>query len=133
MARQRPATANGVCFLLLEDEFGTVNLVVPPQVYQRDRLTVRSEPLVVADGRLERYASAGGAINFVVRRLRPLEVPTGKVADVHDLPSRSRRRLEPVPAPGDAVEAEPALAAGAAGSFRAVAPPVQSFARGRSR
>jgi error-prone DNA polymerase len=122
MARQKPSTAKGVCFMLLEDEFGTINLVVPPPVYERDRRTVRSEPLVVADGKLERYASAGGAINFVVRRLRPLEVPIAPLAEVRDLP---RRSLEPAAAD------EPALAA--AGAFRAVAPPVQSFARGRSR
>ena len=30
VARQRPATANGVVFMLLEDEVGQVNLVVPP-------------------------------------------------------------------------------------------------------
>jgi error-prone DNA polymerase len=131
MARQRPATANGVCFLLLEDEFGTLNLVVPPPVYERDRLAVRSEPLVVADGRLERYASAGGAINFVVRRLRALDVPVGAIAEVHDLPTRARRHLEPVP--DDTAREPAAVVAGSSGSFRAVAPPVQSFARGRSR
>jgi error-prone DNA polymerase len=125
MARQKPGTANGVCFMLLEDEFGTINLVVPPPVYERDRSTVRSEPLVVADGKLERYASAGGAINFVVRRLRPLEVPIAPLADVREL---ADRRPQPVVAD----EQEQQLAA-AAGAFRAVAPPVQSFARGRSR
>ena len=31
VARQRPATANGVVFMLLEDEFGQVNLIVPPR------------------------------------------------------------------------------------------------------
>jgi error-prone DNA polymerase len=128
MARQKPATANGVCFLLLEDEFGTVNLIVPPPVYERDRLTVRSEPLVIAEGRMERYASAGGAINVVVRRLRPLEVPTGRLASVHDLPAAVSREV----GRGDGVEEEAALAA-AGGAFRAVAPAVQSFARGRSR
>ena len=30
IARQRPATANGVLFMLLEDEWGTANLIVPP-------------------------------------------------------------------------------------------------------
>src|SRR3989441_195256 len=30
VARQRPATANGVVFMLIEDEFGAVNLIVPP-------------------------------------------------------------------------------------------------------
>ena len=69
VARQRPGTAKGVCFLLLEDEDGTVNLIVPPPVYERDRLTVRTEPLVLAEGRLERHASAGGAINVLVNRL----------------------------------------------------------------
>ena len=33
-------------FILLEDEFGTVNLVVPPAVYERHRLLVRTEPLL---------------------------------------------------------------------------------------
>ena len=37
VARQRPATANGVVFMLLEDEFGQVNLIVPPSVYDRFR------------------------------------------------------------------------------------------------
>jgi error-prone DNA polymerase len=75
VARQRPGTAKGVCFLLLEDEAGTVNLIVPPAVYERHRLTVRTEPLVVVDGVLERFASAGGAINLLVRRLAPLDAP----------------------------------------------------------
>ena len=30
VARQRPGTAKGIVFLLLEDEFGTINLIVPP-------------------------------------------------------------------------------------------------------
>lgn len=73
VARQRPGTAKGVCFLLLEDEAGTVNLVVPPNVYERDRTVVRAEPLVVAEGVLERHASAGGAINVVCHRLARLD------------------------------------------------------------
>ena len=137
MARQKPATANGVCFLLLEDEFGTVNLIVPPPVYERDRLTVRSEPLVVAEGRMERYATAGGAINVVVRRMAPLEVPTAPLASVHDLPAAVDRADAGGAGSGDRAvedEAAPAAAgASAGGAFRAVAPPVQSFARGRSR
>ena len=54
VARQRPGTANGIVFLLIEDEHGTVNLIVPPQVYERHRLPVRTEPLMLAEGRLER-------------------------------------------------------------------------------
>ncbi|MCC6222415.1 MAG: error-prone DNA polymerase [Thermoleophilia bacterium] len=53
VARQRPATARGVVFMLLEDEHGQVNLVVPPPVYDRYRAVIRGEPLVLARGRFE--------------------------------------------------------------------------------
>ena len=59
VARQRPGTAKGIVFLLIEDEFGTVNLIVPPPVYERHRLLVRSEPLVLADGAAGAAAGRG--------------------------------------------------------------------------
>ncbi len=124
VARQRPATASGVTFLLVEDEHGTVNLIVPVPVYERDRLAVRSEPLVLAEGRLERHASGGGAVNVVVSRLVALE-PPGPAAKVATL----------VP-PGEAgreTGAEDELAATGTDGFRAVAPAAMSFAQGRRR
>jgi error-prone DNA polymerase len=69
VARQRPATANGVVFMLLEDEFGTVNLIVPPAVYERHRAIVRGEPLILAHGRFERVERNQ---NVLVRRLETL-------------------------------------------------------------
>ncbi|HVD87081.1 MAG TPA: DNA polymerase III subunit alpha, partial [Solirubrobacterales bacterium] len=69
-ARQRPETANGITFLLLEDERGQVNLVVPPPVFERHRPLVRSAPLIRARGRLERRE---GTVNVVVSDLAPLE------------------------------------------------------------
>jgi error-prone DNA polymerase len=72
-ARQRPETANGITFLLLEDERGSVNLVVPPQVFDRHRPLVRSAPLLRARGRLERRE---GTINVVVQDLSQLERTT---------------------------------------------------------
>jgi error-prone DNA polymerase len=69
VARQRPATARGVVFMLLEDEFGQINLVVPPQVYERFRPLVRAEPLLLARGRFERL---GRNRNVVVRELDSL-------------------------------------------------------------
>ena len=62
-ARQRPETANGITFMLLEDERGAVNLVVPPPVYDRHRPLVRTAPLLRARGRLERRE---GTVNVVV-------------------------------------------------------------------
>jgi error-prone DNA polymerase len=69
-ARQRPETANGITFLLLEDERGSVNLIVPPPVYDRHRPLVRTAPLLRARGRLERRE---GTVNVVVSGLAPLE------------------------------------------------------------
>ncbi len=54
VARQRPSTAKGIVFMLLEDEHGQVNLIVPSAVYEQHRATVRAEPLVLAHGRYER-------------------------------------------------------------------------------
>jgi error-prone DNA polymerase len=70
VARQRPETARGVTFLLLEDEHGAVNLIVPGRVYDRHRSLVRTAPLLRACGRLERRE---GTINVLVSRLFPLE------------------------------------------------------------
>ena len=69
VARQRPSTANGIVFMLLEDEHGQVNLIVPPPVYDRHRATVRSEPLVLAHGRFERV---GENRNVLVSRIESL-------------------------------------------------------------
>ncbi|HEX6698055.1 MAG TPA: OB-fold nucleic acid binding domain-containing protein, partial [Solirubrobacteraceae bacterium] len=158
VARQRPGTAKGVVFLLLEDETGTVNIIVPPKVYERDRLTVRTEPLVMVEGTLERFASAGGAINLLVSRVRPLEAPElldrrprAEVKDFSMLDARELARIQ-----SEAQEAEqPRVAVAVAGGatadhvrpaasasgpptdgaedFRAVAPPIMSFAQGRRR
>ncbi|TMK32998.1 MAG: DNA polymerase III subunit alpha [Actinobacteria bacterium] len=69
VARQRPATANGVVFMLIEDEFGQVNLIVPPQVYDRYRALVRGEPLILARGRFEKVDRNE---NVLVRELESL-------------------------------------------------------------
>jgi error-prone DNA polymerase len=69
VARQRPETAGGVVFVLLEDERGTVNLIVPPPVYDRHRAEVRTSPLIRAKGRLERRE---GTTNVLVSEVREL-------------------------------------------------------------
>jgi error-prone DNA polymerase len=84
IARQRPATAKGITFMLLEDERGTVNLIVHPHVQERFRLAVRAEPLVLAAGRVEHRE---GTVNVVVDRIERLERP--------DLPRAEVRHIEP--------------------------------------
>jgi error-prone DNA polymerase len=84
IARQRPATAKGVTFMLLEDEHGTINLIISPPVHDRYRLAVRSEPLVLATGRLERRE---GTANVIVDRIERLDRP--------DLPPAKVTHIEP--------------------------------------
>jgi error-prone DNA polymerase len=78
VARQRPSTANGIVFMLLEDEDGQVNLIVPPSVYERHRATVRAEPLVLAHGRYERI---GENRNVLVSRIESLGPLARRIAE----------------------------------------------------
>jgi error-prone DNA polymerase len=72
IARQRPATAAGIVFMLLEDEHGQVNLIVPKQVYERYRALVRNEPLLLARGRYERVGENRNVVVATVTTLGPL-------------------------------------------------------------
>jgi error-prone DNA polymerase len=70
VCRQRPGTAKGITFLLAEDEFGLVNIIVYPDLYEQQRLHVRSTPMLIIEGRLQ---LANNNINIVAERLHPIE------------------------------------------------------------
>jgi error-prone DNA polymerase len=110
IARQRPATAKGMTFMLLEDEHGTINLIVTPPVHERFRLAVRAEPLVLAYGRLEQRE---GTANVLVDRIERLERP--------DMPSAKVKHIEPRRTWSTETQEEADL--------RAVAPAGHSFGR----
>ncbi len=82
VARQRPATANGIVFMLLEDEHGQVNLIVPKQVYERHRAIVRAEPLLLARGRFERVERNR---NILVSGLESLSALARRVAETPEV------------------------------------------------
>jgi error-prone DNA polymerase len=133
VARQRPSTAKGVVFMLLEDEWGVLNLVLPPPVARQDRLVLRTAGFVRAAGKLERRE---GVINLVVTRLRALSRPDLPVAQVRELEQPTRAiHGEPSPgASGGEAERPPAdvLAqrrADAAAELTAALPPAHSFGR----
>ena len=69
--RQRPSTARGVVFISLEDETGMVNVICPPQVWERHQRMATAAPALLIQGRIERV---GGAVNLVAAALRPLRV-----------------------------------------------------------
>jgi error-prone DNA polymerase len=143
-------------FLLFEDEFGTINLIVSKEVYERHRQLARAEPLLLARGRLERSQERALAsvvsldprlrelaaaeqpepirpvINVLVRELSALEHHLAGALE--EGPGAQGARLHSLPGavPGQPTEEE--LAGAEVGSsIRAAAPPVQSFAMGRRR
>ena len=121
VARQRPATARGVVFMLLEDELGTVNVVVPPPVYARHRLTVRTASFVRVSGKLERRA---GVVNVVASAVRPLATPDQPRADVRQIEPPVERETGRRAAGGERSAADARAA-----ELAAVAPAAHSFGR----
>ena len=103
------ATAKGITFMLLEDESGTINLIVPVPVYERCRLAVRAEPLLIADGKLERREGTTNVLCTSVRRLERPDLPLGEVRHIE--PRRTWSTEE------------------SAGDLRAVVPAANSFGR----
>ena len=72
VARQRPATAGGIVFLLIEDETGPVNVIVRPDLYEAHRALVRADPLLVITGRLERRERV---VNVLARHIEAARLP----------------------------------------------------------
>ena len=53
ITRQRPGTAKGFVFLTLEDETGIANIIVRPDLFAADRLTIVEEQFLLVDGILQ--------------------------------------------------------------------------------
>ena len=98
VARQRPETAKGIVFLLVEDETGMTNVIVRPDVYDRCRAAVRGEPFVLVKGKL---AKDDGTVNVLAEKVEGLQsVGAQHAAPLHDSPSplsflRAMRRVAP--------------------------------------
>ena len=53
ITRQRPGTAKGFVFLTLEDETGVANIIVRPDVFATDRVTILERPFLLVEGVLQ--------------------------------------------------------------------------------
>jgi len=82
VARQRPETAKGYSFILLEDQAGMINAVVRPDIYDRDRITIRTEPYLLIVGKL---AKDDGTVNILTEEVRPLQLRRPAVKEEPDL------------------------------------------------
>jgi len=79
ITRQRPGTAKGFVFLTLEDETGISNVIIRPDLFDRERMTVVHHPFLVVDGVLQNQE---GVLSVRAERLQGIE---GDAAvDAHD-------------------------------------------------
>ncbi len=80
IARQRPGTAQGFIFLSMEDETGIANVIVTPDLYERQRLIVTNSKFILAEGLLQ---NQDGVIHVKATRLQSLSDLTLEVRS-HD-------------------------------------------------
>jgi error-prone DNA polymerase len=69
IARQRPGTAKGFIFISMEDETGIANVIVTPDLYERERLVVTRSKFLAVDGLLQ---NQDGVIHVKAMRLGEL-------------------------------------------------------------
>lgn len=65
LVRQRPGTASGICFITIEDETGTTNLVVFRKLFDKYRKEIIQSRLLMVEGKLQRE---GEVIHVIVKR-----------------------------------------------------------------
>jgi error-prone DNA polymerase len=69
IARQRPGTAKGFIFLSMEDETGIANVIVTPDLYEREKMTVVRSKFLLVEGVLQ---NQDGVIHVKAKRLQTL-------------------------------------------------------------
>jgi error-prone DNA polymerase len=82
ITRQRPGTAKGFVFLTLEDETGISNIIIRPDLYAADRLTVVESSFLLVEGILQ---NQDGVTSIKAERMSKLEgMPDAAAIDSHD-------------------------------------------------
>lgn len=69
IVRQRPGTAKGVVFVSLEDETGISNVVLMPEQFEQQRVTLVTAPYLLVEGTLQ---SIDGVIHVKAGCVKPL-------------------------------------------------------------
>ena len=82
ITRQRPGTAKGFVFLTLEDETGISNIIIRPDLYAADRLTVVESSFLLVEGVLQ---NQDGVTSIKAERMSKLDgFPDAAAIDSHD-------------------------------------------------
>ena len=80
IVRQRPGTAKGFFFLTLEDETGVANIIITPQLFDRNRLVLVDHPFLLIEGALQHQDNV---ISVKARSVQPLSFQVA-AAPSHD-------------------------------------------------
>ncbi|MGA8671546.1 MAG: error-prone DNA polymerase, partial [Terracidiphilus sp.] len=80
IARQRPGTAKGFVFLSLEDETGIANIIITPDIFERDRIIVTRSRFLQIEGPLQ---NQDGVIHVKAYRIVSLNITTAEMPS-HD-------------------------------------------------
>jgi len=79
ITRQRPGTAKGFVFLTLEDETGISNVIIRPDLFDRERMVVIRKPFLIVEGILQHQ---DGVLSVRAERVDGME--GGAAVDAHD-------------------------------------------------
>ena len=79
ITRQRPGTAKGFVFLTLEDETGISNVIIRPDLFDRERMVVVRKPFLIVDGVLQHQ---DGVLSVRAERVEGIEGAAS--IDAHD-------------------------------------------------
>ena len=80
IARQRPGTAKGFVFLSLEDETGIANIILTPDLFERERLTVTHHRFLHIHGLLQ---NNDGVVHVKAKTIAPFQMPEVAISS-HD-------------------------------------------------
>jgi error-prone DNA polymerase len=101
LVRQRPSTSKGVLFMTLEDETGTINLVVFNNLFEKKRKEIMHSKLVMVEGRLQRQ---GEVIHVILENCHDFTKLLGRLTSSNDTniplltPSRpDEKNTAPIP------------------------------------
>jgi error-prone DNA polymerase len=76
IARQRPGTAKGFVFLSLEDETGITNVIITPDLFERERALITRNRFLSITGPLQ---NQDGVIHIKAQRISPIEITSADI------------------------------------------------------
>jgi error-prone DNA polymerase len=76
IARQRPGTAKGFVFLSLEDETGIANIIISPDIFERDRAVITRSHFLRIEGPVQ---NQDGVVHVKAFRIIPLDITRAEI------------------------------------------------------